>query len=230
MKRKELFNLSAVAAFFLTAALANAQFDFTGRYTVKSSNLAQDVMNSLYSEFVNEGSSTAETLANDWSSETQGTNFSEAFGDFYDEVKDLGTTPERAAAITGFVNDPNNFDANGMWIGTGASPTVNPLTPVVSNVSVAQVAGTKNMEIFYDLAVEDSNPCTVTVLWSTDNGESYNLTATAVTGSAGAGINPGVGLKITWDMSVDWDNQFTQTGRIKVVASRDPIDRSTAND
>lgn len=228
MKRTQLFNLSAIAAFFLTAALANAQISFTGPYVDKSGSLAQDVMNSLYQEFVNDGSSTAETLALHWASETDNTNFLDEFEALYDSLGSLQTSQEKATAITAFVHDTNNFDANGLWIGT-SSPSVNPLTPVVSNVSVAQVAGTKNMEIFYDLAVEDSNPCTVTVLWSTDNGETYPLTATAVTGSAGAGINPGVGLKITWDMSVDWDNQFTQTGRIKVVASRDPINR-TGND
>ena len=100
------------------------------------------------------------------------------------------------------------------------------LTPVVENVTAAQVANTKNMEIFFDLKVKDGQPCTITVKWSVDNGSTYPLTATAVTGAAGPGIQPGEGLKVTWDMSVDWDNQFTQTGRILVIASRIPPDYS----
>lgn len=98
------------------------------------------------------------------------------------------------------------------------------LTPVVENVTAAQVAGTKNMEIFFDLKVEDDQPCTITVKWSTDNGATYPLTATTVTGAAGPGVKPGEGLKVSWDMGVDWDNQFTQSGRIRVVASRIPPD------
>ena len=97
-------------------------------------------------------------------------------------------------------------------------------TPVVENVTAAQVEGTKTMEIFYDLKVSDGHPCTVTVKWSTDNGDTYPLTATAVVGDAGPGVEPGPGLSVTWDMGVDWNDKFTQEGRIKVIASRIPHD------
>ena len=97
-------------------------------------------------------------------------------------------------------------------------------TPVVENVTAGQVAGTKTMEIFYDLKVSDGHPCTVTVKWSTDNGDTYPLTATAVVGDAGPGVEPGPGLSVTWDMGVDWNDKFTQEGRIKVIASRIPHD------
>jgi hypothetical protein len=223
MKRKQLLNLSALAVFFLTTAIANAQITFTGPYTSKTGNLAQDVMNSLYEEFVNSGSSTAQTLALDYSADTSGTSFVTEFSDLWDTLDTTSDAAVRQTTIEGFVNDSSKFDQAGAWIGTTAPN--NPLTPVVSNVTASQVAGTKHMEIFFDLAVADNNPCTVTVLWSTDNGASYPLTATSVTGKAGPGVAPGVGHKITWDMEVDWDNKFTQTGRIKVIASRDPIDR-----
>lgn len=108
--------------------------------------------------------------------------------------------------------------------GNNNPPPVHPLTPVVSNVTAAQVPNTKLMEIFFDLAVEDNHPCTITVKWSIDNGATYPHTATAVSGKAGPGILPGVMHGITWDMEIDWNQQFTQTGRIKVIASRDPFD------
>jgi hypothetical protein len=97
-------------------------------------------------------------------------------------------------------------------------------TPVVENVTAAQVEGSKLMEIFYDLKVSDGRDCVVTVKWSTDNGDTFPLTATSVVGDAGPGVDPGEGLRITWDMGVDWNNQFTQSGRIKIIASRIPAD------
>jgi len=103
------------------------------------------------------------------------------------------------------------------------------LTPVVSNVTAMQIEGTKQMEIFYDLAVADNHSCTVTIQWSTDNGATYPLTASAVTGAAGPGVVPGVGKQVLWDMEVDWDNQFTQTGRIKVIASREVVIHTGSN-
>ena len=84
------------------------------------------------------------------------------------------------------------------------------------------------MEIFYDLKVSDNRDCVVTVKWSTDNGNSFPLTATALVGAAGPGVVPGDGLKVTWDMGVDWNNQFTQSGRIKIIASRIPADYNPA--
>jgi hypothetical protein len=111
---------------------------------------------------------------------------------------------------------------------TSNSELIN-LTPVVENVTAAQVDGTKHLEVFFDLTVADNHPCQITVKWSTDNGETYPLTAVAVTGDAGPGIAPGTGKKVIWDMGVDWDNQFTQTGRIQIIASREPIDMSTGD-
>jgi|GEM_PF-3048257 len=108
--------------------------------------------------------------------------------------------------------------------GEGEEEEVDNRTPVVENVTAGQVAGTKTMEIFYDLKVSDGHPCTVTVKWSTDNGDTYPLTATAVVGDAGPGVEPGPGLSVTWDMGVDWNDKFTQEGRIKVIASRIPHD------
>ncbi len=97
-------------------------------------------------------------------------------------------------------------------------------TPVVKNVTAAQVEGTKILQIFYDLRVSDGHPCVVTVKWSTDSGKTFPLTATSLVGEAGPGIDPGDGLAITWDMGRDWDNKFTDSGRIQIIASRIPHD------
>jgi hypothetical protein len=124
------------------------------------------------------------------------------------------------------LNDQSTPDPEGEGgeVTEGEGEEVGNRTPVVENVTAGQVAGTKTMEIFYDLKVSDGHPCTVTVKWSTDNGDSYPLTATAVVGDAGPGVDSGSGLRVTWDMGKDWNDKFTQKGRIKVIASRIPHD------
>jgi hypothetical protein len=103
---------------------------------------------------------------------------------------------------------------------SAASDAVGNRTPDVSNVIAAQLVGTKLLRINYDLSVSDGRPCTVTIRWSTDNGDNFDLTATAVTGDVGPGVAPGKKLEATWDMGVDWDNKYTEDGRIEVIASR----------
>ena len=120
--------------------------------------------------------------------------------------------------------DQPHPEGEGGEVTEGEGEKVGNRTPVVENVTAGQVEGTKTMEIFYDLKVSDEHPCVVTVKWSTDNGETYPLTATSIVGDAGPGVQPGEGLSVTWDMGVDWNDKFTQKGRIKVIASRIPHD------
>ena len=147
----------------------------------------------------------------------------------------LQAGPETADPNSQDYDPAGDFDGDGFTNGEEIDGGTDPLddqstpqpenrTPVVENVTAGQVAGTKTMEIFYDLKVSDGHPCTVTVKWSTDNGDTYPLTATAVVGAAGPGVEPGSGLSVTWDMGVDWNDKFTQEGRIKVIASRIPHD------
>lgn len=96
-------------------------------------------------------------------------------------------------------------------------------TPAVKNVQAVQVEGTKLLRITYDLSVSDDFPCTVTIRWSIDNGETFPLTATAVTGAVGPGVQQGNDLEVIWDMAVDWDNKFTTQGQVEVIANRLPV-------
>jgi formylglycine-generating enzyme required for sulfatase activity len=80
--------------------------------------------------------------------------------------------------------------------------------------------GTKLLRINYDLSVGDGRACTVTIRWSTDNGETFDTTATAVIGAVGPGVAPGEKLEAIWDMGVDWDNKYTEDGRVEVIANR----------
>ena len=197
-------------------------------YSSKSGHLRNDSYNSLLGEFVYQQSGSVDRLLDDWSteisSEPWGPYFSQSFSDLQDSIGQL-SGQDLETAITNWADAPSNFDQSGNWINL---PAPN-LTPVVENVTALQTPGTKHLQIYYDLLVADSHPCTITVKWSTDNGETFPLTATAVEGSAGLGVMPGQGLQITWDMEIDWDNQFTQTGRIKVVAAREPINTETGD-
>jgi hypothetical protein len=124
-----------------------------------------------------------------------------------DAAKGAGIDDETAASLA-----QESFD--------DAKENVGNRTPDVSNVTAAQLIGTKLLRINYDLSVSDGRACTVTIRWSTDNGENFDLTATAVTGDVGPGVAPGKDLEATWDMGVDWDNKYTEDGRIEVIASR----------
>ena len=49
------------------------------------------------------------------------------------------------------------------------------------------------------------------------------LTATAVTGAVGPGVQQGNDSEVIWDMAVDWDNKFTTQGQVEVIANRLPV-------
>jgi formylglycine-generating enzyme required for sulfatase activity len=90
--------------------------------------------------------------------------------------------------------------------------------PVVSNVAAQQRAGTKLVDITYDLQADA--PARVLVRVSTDSGNTYaiNPSAPALTGDVGSEVASGTGKSIVWDMRVDFDWQFNETMRVKVIA------------
>jgi formylglycine-generating enzyme required for sulfatase activity len=111
-------------------------------------------------------------------------------------------------------------------------------TPVVSDISYVQrVDGngslTKMVDIEYTL--EGNRTMFVEFFFSPDGGESFPVTCTAIMGDAGAGVEPSEDLtqlgpngipminferkQATWDASVDWDQNFTDRGRIMVKAT-----------
>ncbi len=74
----------------------------------------------------------------------------------------------------------------------GATPAWANNAPVVSNITVSQrTDGSKLVDIYYSLADADGDTCTVTVLASDDNGATWTVPITAVTGHVGGGVTPG---------------------------------------
>jgi len=92
--------------------------------------------------------------------------------------------------------------------------------PKVENVTAAQRPGTKLVDITYDLTLDATEPSAYVELWfSYDNGRTFPISAAAVTGDAQAGQATGVGKAVVWDAEVDWDQKFTQKGKIRVIAT-----------
>jgi formylglycine-generating enzyme required for sulfatase activity len=90
--------------------------------------------------------------------------------------------------------------------------------PVVSNVAAQQRAGTKLVDISYDLQADA--PARILVRVSTDSGNTYGLIPSpdALAGDVGSAVTSGTGKSVVWDMRVDFDWQFNETMRVKVIA------------
>ena len=89
--------------------------------------------------------------------------------------------------------------------------------PVVTNISVAQRAGTRLVDITYDMTA-DFPTVWVGLEISMDGGATYSVATTTVSGAVGAGVAPGTGRVITWDAGADWNGQSTSLMCFKVTA------------
>ena len=89
--------------------------------------------------------------------------------------------------------------------------------PVVSNLTATQRAGTKLVDITYDVSA-DTPTVQVTLEISSDGGATYAVPVAAVTGAVGNEVAIGTAKTITWDAGVDLDGQYTPQTRFRVMA------------
>jgi formylglycine-generating enzyme required for sulfatase activity len=94
--------------------------------------------------------------------------------------------------------------------------------PVVSNVTFVQRAGTKLVDITYDVTA-DTPTVFVSLEISSDGGTTFSVPATTVSGAIGAGVAVGTGKIITWNAGVDWSGQYSARMRYKVTATDPPV-------
>lgn len=87
--------------------------------------------------------------------------------------------------------------------------------PVVSNVRAAQRAGTKLIDVTYDLSDSDSTSVYVSIQIY---GNSSTLPAFSLSGDVGSGVTPGFNKKITWNAGQDWNRQYTTSGSARIIA------------
>jgi hypothetical protein len=78
------------------------------------------------------------------------------------------------------------------------SPTQAASPPVFNNVVASQRAGTKLVDIHYDLIYSGTTPITISALVSSNSGTSWNVPAYTFTGDYGRGVTPGTGKSIVW--------------------------------
>lgn len=90
--------------------------------------------------------------------------------------------------------------------------------PVVSNIRAALLAGTKNVEVLYDVGDADGDALTIGLEISGDGGLSYAIPATALSGNVGSGVAPGLNRRIVWNAGTDWNNQYVPNARARVTA------------
>ena len=102
------------------------------------------------------------------------------------------------------------------------SATVCAADPVVSKVTFAQRAGTKLVDITYDVT-SDTPTVIVSLEVSSDGGTTFSVPVTTVSGAFGTGVAIGLGKKITWDAGADWTGQYSAQMRFKVTATDTPV-------
>jgi hypothetical protein len=90
--------------------------------------------------------------------------------------------------------------------------------PNVANVRASQRAGTKLVDIYYDLS-GGTEPISVSLAASSDAGATYAVPVGSVTGNVGANVPAGMTRKITWNAGADWDQKVSRIMRFKVAAT-----------
>ena len=91
--------------------------------------------------------------------------------------------------------------------------------PVVSNVTAVQRVGTKLVDITYNVADSDGDTLKIRVEISDNAGTLYSVPAFSFTGAVGDTITPGNNKTIVWDAGVDWDGEYSDQMKVKVIAT-----------
>ncbi|MCX6880141.1 MAG: SUMF1/EgtB/PvdO family nonheme iron enzyme [Verrucomicrobia bacterium] len=93
---------------------------------------------------------------------------------------------------------------------------------VVANVRAAQRAGTNLVDIDYDVT-GTTKPVLVKLEVSGDNGVTFTVPATSLTGAVGSQITPAANLRITWDGGADWAEHAVAQARFRITADDNPV-------
>ncbi len=102
-------------------------------------------------------------------------------------------------------------------LAVGLSSSLFAAEPVVSNVNGVQRAGTKLVDISYDVTA-DTPTVTVSLRISSDGGATFSVPVTTLSGAVGADVAVGAGKVITWNAGTDWLGNYSSTMRFEVTA------------
>jgi uncharacterized repeat protein (TIGR02543 family) len=126
----------------------------------------------------------------------------------FQEMVTYGSNPDLADTDGDGIND-------GAEVTQGRSPKV--AEPVITNITATQRSGTKFVDISYDLA-SVTPTVKVTLEISKDGGLTYNVPVTSTTGAIGNGVTVGTGKTIAWNAGADWDGNFSNQMRFRLIA------------
>ncbi len=93
------------------------------------------------------------------------------------------------------------------------------MPPGVSNVRAAQRAGTKLVDIQYDLNPIGGSNVPIAILVSSNSGGIWDIPAHTFTGDYGKNISPGANKWVVWNAGADWNGQYTANCRVRVLAN-----------
>lgn len=94
--------------------------------------------------------------------------------------------------------------------------------PEVSNITATQRAGTKLVDIYYDVTDAENDALTVAVQISSNAGSSWNIPARTLTGDVNFNVTPGTGNHIVWNAGADWNRNYTTQGKVRILADDAP--------
>lgn len=91
--------------------------------------------------------------------------------------------------------------------------------PVVNGVTASQRTGTKIVDISYDLVLDTGQTAFVELWFSPDNGLTYPIRCMDIQGDVDANVTGGNAKTVEWNAESDWDQKFTNAGKIRVIAT-----------
>lgn len=92
-------------------------------------------------------------------------------------------------------------------------------SPQITDVRAVQRAGTKLVDVHYDLA-GISGPYSVRLEGSVNGGATWTLSVASLSGDFGSSVAAGPEKHIVWNAGVDWINQFSDTIRFRFVVGK----------
>ncbi|MFA5125026.1 MAG: Ig-like domain-containing protein [Patescibacteria group bacterium] len=112
---------------------------------------------------------------------------------------------------------PNDGIGNGIYT-TSSVFTVDYVSSTVSNISVSQPLATTTVTIAYDLFDNTADNILVEMQISGDDGSTWTVPSTSVSGAVGAGVAAGNSKVIYWNAGADYPNQQKNNLQVRIRA------------
>ena len=91
--------------------------------------------------------------------------------------------------------------------------------PVVSNVVAEQLSGTGLVRVRYDIADAEGDSLTITMVFSSDGGTTFDLVPNTISGDVNHRVAPGTGREIIWDAGADYPGRYWASVVARVTAN-----------